>query len=236
MHEQNVTESIELQANGNVSLVNGRADSTHESSEQTKSLHYADPWIRRCDQPLLIQSSYAQERSQQKSIQYETPLYYRSLSSASNDQPSQVHHQPLPSGIDKDIEYVESRLRGQTTMSLPASHLAHCADEESWRRPAPRSNFIRVLPILSYDCPQAQHVSQKYSSLSNVKQPDDVAASSQKSTLQKSQVLITSNRNGSVKTVKSRIEKMKDQKAAKTLRYAIIDLARPPSVCSFFVF
>ena len=34
----------------------------------------------------------------------------------------QQQRQPLLCNIDKDIEYVESRLRGQTTISLPVSH------------------------------------------------------------------------------------------------------------------
>ena len=218
VHDRNLTETIELQPNGKVSLVNGRSDSTHDSSEQTKALLYADPWIRRCDQPPTTKSPYAHEQSHQKSIQYEPPLYYRSLSSSSNTRLSRSHQQPLPTtGVDKDIEYVESRLRGQTTISLPASHSVHYTDEESWRRPVPHSNYIRVLPILSHDRPQ------KYVHTSDVtpRTADTDSEASRKLTLQKSQAFIAANRNGSVKTVKSRIEKMKDQKAAKTLRFVM---------------
>jgi hypothetical protein len=204
-------------------LVNGRPGPICDSSEQNKTILYADPWIRRCDQPSSIEYIYNQQQQQQrpKSIQYETRLYYHSLSSTSDDHLSQQQRQPLLNNIDKDIEYVESRLRGQTTVSLPTCHSTNYTHDVSWRRHL-HQNFINVLSS-STDHQQQQQkqtrlVHQKYSSTPNTQQINETSISPPKLMKQKSSTPISTNTNGSVKTVKSRIEKMKDQKAAKTLR------------------
>lgn len=215
-----------LTNNGKICLVNGRPGTICDSSEQPKPILYADPWIRRCDhQPSSIDYMYNNQQEQrQKSIQYETRLYYHSLSSTSDDHLSQQQRQPLLNNIDKDIEYVESRLRGQTTVSLPASHSANYKHDASWRRHhhSPQKNFINVLSSsLSNDQQQQQQqqqtrsVHQKYS---NNQQINETSITTPKLLTQKPSSPITNNSNGSVKTVKNRIEKVKDQKAAKTLR------------------
>ncbi len=93
--------------------------------------------------------------------------------------------------IDKDIEYVESRLRGQTTVSLPNAHTTNI-------------NFRR-----NYSNNQ-QQISQKYLNKNNKQQTNG--------TITSRKLTITTEKNENVKTVKRRIDKMKDQKAAKTLR------------------
>jgi len=206
-------------------LVNGRSATIGDSSEQNKPILYADPWIRRCDHdhqasPIEYLYNRDQQHRRQKSIQYETRLYYHSLSSTSDDHLSQQQRQPLLNNIDKDIEYVESRLRGQTTVSLPTSHPTNYTHDVSWRRHQPHQNFINVLSSSSNDQQQQQQqqtrlVHQKYSNTSNIQQINETSISSSKLTPQKS---VSTNPNGSVKTVKTRIDKMKDQKAAKTLR------------------
>jgi hypothetical protein len=198
--------------NGKMCLVNGRPGVVRESTEQTKPTLYADPWIRRCDQPSSIDSISNQDQQRQKSIQYETRLYYHSLSSTSDDHLSQQQQQPLLSNVDKDIEYVESRLRGQTTISLPNTH------DVSWRQ-LPNHNYINTLLSTSNDQQQQTRlVHQKYPTTTNTQQINEKVLSPPKSIPQKVSTPLSTNTNGSVKTVKSRGEKMKDQKAAKTLR------------------
>jgi hypothetical protein len=144
---------------GSLSLTNNTLNDRLDNTRQ--SIKPNDPWIRRCDQ-------------QQKFIQYEK----RPSLLSTSDECLPHHQQPLINSVDKDIEYVESRLRGQTTTSLPNSN------ETNWRRPSNRT-YTQSMP-------------QK--------------PSNKELTTQKSQT------NESVKTVKRRIEKVKDQKAAKTLR------------------
>jgi len=208
---------------GKTCLINGHSSTTiRDTSEQNKSIIYADPWIRRCDQPSSIDYVCNQEQQQQqerqKSIQYETRLYYHSLSPTSDEHLSQQQQQPLLSTIDKDIEYVESRLRGQTTVSLPTSQSAHYTHDGSWRR-FPRQKYMNVLSPSSNDPQQStQLVHQKYPNTTNIQPINETTSPCSKSITPKSAIPISINTNGSVKTVKSRMEKMKDQKAAKTLR------------------
>jgi len=224
--DQNLTDSFSLtNNNGKVCLVNNRPDSFRDTSEQIKAISSTDPWIRRCDQPPSTESLDDQEQAQrQKSIQYETHPCYHSLSSTSDDCLSQHHHhhhqqqqqqhrQLLINTIDKDIEYVESRLRGQTTVSLPTSHSTSYNHDVSWRRPFNR-NYANVLSSLPLnDQQQTRHVNQKYSNITNKRQLNGTVRSTKSSTTTQKSL-----NNESVKTVKRRIEKMKDQKAAKTLR------------------
>jgi hypothetical protein len=119
--------------------------------------------------------------------------------------------------IDKDIEYVESRLRGQTIVSFPASRSTNYTHDINWRR-THNPNYTNVLISSLNDQQQTRHINHKYL---NTQQSDETIVSSSKLTTQKSSTPVsttTTTTNGSVKTVKSRIEKMKDQKAAKTLR------------------
>jgi hypothetical protein len=216
--DRTLTDSISLKTNSKICLGNGRANTIADSSDQTKPILYADPWIRRCDQPLS--SNYHPDQDDRpKSIQYETRLYYQSLSSTSDEHLSHQQRQPLLNNIDKDIEYVESRLRGQTTVSLPASHSATYTRDGSWRQ-YPHQNFMHVL--LSPNDPQQQQqtrlVHQKYPTTTNTQQINETNISTPKLNQQKSLTPSSVNTNGSVKTVKSRMEKIKDQKAAKTLR------------------
>jgi hypothetical protein len=205
---ENLPNSYSLTNNGQISLANGHTSTFQESSEPTKTILSDDPWIRRCDQSLSTESISNQEQVQrQKSIQYETRLYYRSLSSTSDDCLSFQHRQPLLNPIDKDIEYVESRLRGQTTVSLPNAHSANCADDIHWRQASSR-NYKNVLS--SNKQQQTHQIHSKYSDV-NPKQPINGTVGSIKST-------IPSRNNQSIKTAKRRIDKIKDQKAAKTLR------------------
>jgi hypothetical protein len=136
---------------GSLSLTNNTLNDRLVNTRQ--SIKPNDPWIRRCDQqrPSLLSTS---------------------------DECLPQHQQPLINSIDKDIEYIESRLRGQTSSSLPNSN------ETNWRRSSNRTH--------------TQSMPQR--------------PSNKELTSQKSQT------NASVKTVKRRLEKVKDQKAAKTLR------------------
>ncbi len=104
-------------------------------------------------------------------------------------------------------------------MSLPASHSTNYANDASWRRHHPHQNFINVL-LSSNDQQQQQTrlVHQKYPNTSNIQPINETNISSPKLITKKTLTPISINPNGSVKTVKKRIEKMNDQKAAKTLR------------------
>ncbi|CAF0991543.1 unnamed protein product [Adineta steineri] len=206
--DQNLTDSYSLSNN----------------NEQIKVIPATDPWIRRCDQPLSTESISDQEQQQQqKSTQYETHPCYHSLSSTSEDclsqQQQQQQNRQLINTIDKDIEYVESRLRGQTTVSLPAPHPTTYTHNNSWRRSSSR-NYINVVPSLSLNDQQpARHLNEKYTIISN-KQSSNGALGSNKSST--TPTTLKSQTNESVKTVKRRIEKIKDQKAAKTLSAILI--------------
>ncbi|CAF0950749.1 unnamed protein product [Adineta steineri] len=219
---RNLTDNVPLTNTGKICLVNGRTSNTlRDTSEQNKSNLYADPWIRRCDQPPSIEYLYNQEQKQhrQKSIQYETRLYYHSLASTSDEHLShqQQQRQPLLNNIDKDIEYVESRLRGQTTVSFPAS--SHYSHNSSWLR-LPHHDYITELSPLPNDQQQSTLlVHQKYF---NTQQINETIVSPTKPISQKISAQVTANTNGSVKTVKRRMEKVKDQKAAKTLSAILI--------------
>jgi hypothetical protein len=196
----------------------------HDGYESSKLGLDADPWVRRPDQPspidFILKQGHKQQR--QKSIQYETRLYYYSPSSPSDEQLTQQQEhqrQPLLSNVDKDIEYVESRLRGQTTDSLPpASHPAHYSRDGTWLR-LPHKNHANVLSPSSNDQQQlTTSVHQTYLDVASTSQNNDTAACATKAITQKPSTTLSTSTNGSVKTVKSRIEKVKDQKAAKTLR------------------
>jgi hypothetical protein len=191
MIDQNLTEN-------KICLVNGRTGTIRESNEPSKIIPSTDPWVRRCDPSISTESITNLEQHQplhrQKSIQYETRPYYRSLSSTSDDCLSQLHRHPLVNTIDKDIEYVESRLRGQTTISLPNTHSATFNQTINWR------------PISNRNYPNEQ----KYSDTNPKAQMNGAVLCSKAS--------VTSQKKERVKNVKRRIDKLKDQKAAKTLR------------------
>ncbi|CAF2468583.1 unnamed protein product [Rotaria sp. Silwood2] len=223
-NDRNKTNSQSLTNNGKVYLANGRSSNSRNSSEQTKSILYTDPWIRRSDQPPAINDMYNQQR--QKSIQYETRLYCHSLSSTSDDHISQQQQrQPLVNTIDKDIEYVESRLRGQTTISLPPPHATTYTHDASWRQ-HPKHNCIDPLLASSNDQQQQQQpthiVHQTCPNTVNIQQRNEIIVPPSKALTQKLTTPVSTNTRGSVKTVKSRLEKMKDQKAAKTLSAILI--------------
>ena len=205
-HDRHQTENISSRNPCELSLVNGRINSIRDAPETEKSTSlYADPWIRRCDQPSPIDFLLKQNQKQrQKSIQYESRLYYHSLPSTSDDHiwQQQQQGQPLLPDIDKDIEYVESRLRGQTTVSLPTTHSTTFAHENTWRRSSNR-NYPNILS--SNDPPP----NRKSSNL-NPKQSSNDAISANKAN--------KTPTNENIKPNKRRIEKIKDQKAAKTLR------------------
>jgi hypothetical protein len=174
-------------------LVNGRPGTIRESLEQTKPIVPIDPWIRRCNEPASTESIYEQDQQREKPIEYETRPYYCSLSSTSDDCLSQQQRQPLLNIIDKDIEYVESRLRGQTTVSLPNSHSTNYTRDITWRQP-PNHN------LSSNDQQQSRLVHQT----TNKQQLKETAGSIKSTSMtgQKSQ------NTECVKTVKRRIEKM----------------------------
>ncbi|CAF4751349.1 unnamed protein product [Rotaria sp. Silwood1] len=225
-NDRNKTNSQSLTNNGKIYLANGRPGTSRSKSEKIKSTLYADPWIRRSDQPSLINDTYNQQR--QKSIQYETRLYCHSLSSPSDDhlsQQQQQQHQPLLNNIDKDIEYVESRLRGQTTVSLPLLHSTTYTHNIS-RRQIPKHNCMDPLLSSSNDQQQQQqqtHIVQPTCpSTINIQQRNETIPSPSKALTQKLTTPVSPNVHGSVKTVKSRLEKLKDQKAAKTLSAILI--------------
>lgn len=201
--------------NGQISLVNGHI----EHSDQKQSLLYADPWIRRCDPS----PTYSFDQNEEKTIQYETRLYYRALSSSSSHDQlcQQVSSRQITvqSNIDKDIEYVESRLRGQAAISLPTLTSTQCNVNPNWRRSAPQSHYAHMMTPTSERSKPRSAVQTHYSNPTTGKSFQDHIDPLTKIHSQKSQGSIANTRNGSVKTVKSRSEKMKDQKAAKTLRF-----------------
>jgi hypothetical protein len=188
MIDRNISET-------NICLGNGRTNAIRETTEPNKNLPLIDPWVRRCDRSVSTESIPQHEAvHRQKSIQYETRPYYRSLSSTSDDCLSQPHRQPLVNTIDKDIEYVESRLRGQTTISLPNAHSTTYNQTITWRQVSNRN----------------YPTEQKYSNTNPKTEINGCVLSAKSSG--------TSQKKESVKNVKRRIDKMKDQKAAKTLR------------------
>ena len=77
-----ITDSLSLKTSSKICLGNGRSNTIGDSSDQSKPILYADPWIRRCDQP-LSSNHLSDQDHRQKTIQYETRLYYHSLSSTS---------------------------------------------------------------------------------------------------------------------------------------------------------
>jgi hypothetical protein len=145
-------------------IINNRLNNIHQQ------INASDPWIRRSDQPSIYNQNKFQIRP--------------AILSISDDclSQQQQHRQPLITSIDKDIEYVESRLRGQTTVSLPNSHSI------IWRQ------------------------SSNQTCTNNQSQPKYPNTTNKEPSASKPQI------NESVKTVKRRVEKLKDQKAAKTLR------------------
>ena len=219
-HDRHQTENISSRNPCELSLVNGRINSIRDAPETEKSTSlYADPWIHSCDQPSPIDFLLKQNQKQsQKSIQYESRLYYHSLPSTSDDHiwQQQQQGQPLLPDIDKDIEYVESRLRGQTTVSLPSSHYSR--DPPTWLR-LPHQDYINVLSSSSDNSHQQQADVSAHQKYSCTLQSNDTTVIPIKSVTSKASATLSTSTNGSVKTVKNRLEKVKDQKAAKTLRY-----------------
>lgn len=197
-------------------LVNGHGKTRCLTSEQTKrNQRTIDPWIRRVDQP-MSNDSINVDRAE-KSVQYESRPYYRSLSSTSDDYPCHHHHHrqaTFPTtNVDKDIEYVESRLRGQTTVSLPTKHSRCFTDPISWTTLTSHPPF----PLVS-STNENEQITPIYqqTSLTIEKQTNNNEKISSTTTPSKSSTY------ESVKTVKRRIEKLKDQKAAKTLRLVYV--------------
>ena len=187
--EQNPTDSN----NNKMRLINGNMQ---KSIEQNRTFSVIDPWVRRCDQSICKKSislPSEQQVPRQKLIQYETRPYYRCLSSTSDDCPSPQHRQPLINSIDKDIEYVESRLRGQTTISLPNAY----NQTSNWRQTSNRNS------------PNVTSFNEPKDFNTNIKVQMNGTNVSPKASM----------KFRSVKSSKRRAEKMKDQKAAKTLRY-----------------
>ena len=219
--EQNLNETIELETNGDLPRADTELEPVlQDSSEQAQTILYSDPWIRRSDQTSNFPSVDDDRSNKEKLVHYEGRLYYRSISPSSHDhamnQRSNVSH-----SIDKDIEYVESRLRGQTAISLPVTRLTHCTSDETLqqtRTTSTQANHIHVIPVTPYEHSSKCQTQQKYSDVSNFSPNDETNESVAKSVSTKSNSIVTTNRNGSVKTVKNRTEKLKDQKAAKTLR------------------
>jgi hypothetical protein len=211
---------------------NGRASGPRRTCRPTKGALGIDPWIRRSNQQVSSESVYDRPvQHRQKSVQYETRPYYRSLSSNSEEYPCQQQHQRqlFPNHIDQDIEYVESRLRGQTTVSLPPNHsTTRYTDDISWQRLSSSRPYAN--PLL----PSANHQQQTHLKYpTSVNKPTIINEKIASPTATTAAVAATATVvpktpvHESVKTVKSRIEKIKDQKAAKTLRYRWISF-----VCS----
>lgn len=192
-------------------LVNGARSDTCQLTSASN-----DPWIRRHDQPKSNNSVSNQDIHQKNMIEYETHPYYRSLSSTSDDYPTHQdhHHQAQEQKslsntmVDKDIEYVESRLRGQTTVSLPANHSTSFKNDISWSRVSTNSRFAHNSPSTSNhsQTQQKTQIHQKYAMPGN-------------RTVNNSKIPTKTATNENVKTGKRRIDKVKDQKAAKTLRF-----------------
>ena len=200
-------------------LVNGRPGTLRRSSAQGKPILCDDPWIRRCDQPLPIGYTFNQEHEKEaKPIQYETCLYYRSLSTESDDHMLHPQRQPLLSNIDKDIEYVESRLRGQTPVSCLKPHSTCYMHDVSWQQ-LPKQNCMDASLSFSNDQQQQTHVAhQKYSDKTNAQQINGRIIPRSKSLSRLSSMSSSEKTHGNKRAGKNRIEKVKDQKAAKTLR------------------
>lgn len=78
-----------------------------------------------------------------------------------------------------------------------------------WRRTSSR-NYAHIIPSSNHQ--QSLQLHQQYSSLTGSKQQINGSVRSTKTST-------VNQKNESVKTVKRRLEKMKDQKAAKTLRF-----------------
>ncbi|CAF3868209.1 unnamed protein product [Rotaria magnacalcarata] len=108
--------------------------------------------------------------------------------------------------------YCLKRLRGQTTITLPTAHGTNYTESMTWRRTASR-NYANVLSS-SNQQQQTLQAHAQYLNMPNKQQINETVRST-KST-------ITNPKNESVKTVKRRLEKVKDQKAAKTLSAILI--------------
>ena len=196
--EQNLGDCYSNNNNDNHAKVSLANDGSN--NEQNKSTGSTDPWVRRYDPSVSIESisSPEQLRQRQRSVQYETRPYYRSISSASDDCLSPQARQTLIHAIDKDIEYVESRLRGQTTVSLPNAHSTAFNQTINWRQIS-----TRTYPNIPAS--------------NDGKYPTTKAETNGTTTLS-AKILLNNHKKESVKTTKRRLDKMKDQKAAKTLR------------------
>ncbi|CAF0848413.1 unnamed protein product [Rotaria sp. Silwood1] len=211
--DENLTNPFPLTNNGDIGRIITHSSPTCESCETTKANSAHDPWVRRSKDPLSNECLY--NDAQQKSIQSDIHPYCRSISSTFDDCPiqHQQNRQPFISTIDKDIEYVESRLRGQTTISLPTTHSTNYTEAISWRRP-PTRNYTGILSSSNQQQQTPKMKNPHYSNIHNKQQING--------TIRSTQSTMTSQKCESVKTVKRRLEKMKDQKAAKTLSAILI--------------
>ena len=142
-NDENLTDHFSLINQNRMFRKHAHSSTTREPLEETKA--NIDPWVRRCDQTLQTQISYVPNQ-EENSIQYETRPYYRSLSSTSDEclLQHQQTRQPALNSIDKDIEYVESRLRGRTTISLPTCHSTNFGNDTSWRQASMRNYPINI--------------------------------------------------------------------------------------------
>ncbi|CAF0911044.1 unnamed protein product [Rotaria sordida] len=206
--DENLTDPFPLKNNNELCRIINHSNSTCESFETTKINSSNDPWIRRSKDPLSTECIYNEEQQQQQSTLPKIHSYCPSVSSTFDEcLIQQQNRQPFISTIDKDIEYVESRLRGQTTTSLPTSNSTNYTGDITWRR-QPIRNYTNILSSSN----QQQKSLQIHNSNINNKQQINGSFRS----------TITNQKCGSVKTVKRRLEKMKDQKAAKTLSAILI--------------
>lgn len=203
------TENSRKESNGNSASVDHQIETENgELFPRNESNVYNDPWIRRSDKLLNVSLSNDDRPSKNRPIEYEGRLYFRSVSSSSHEHFSKQRTK-LTSTVDKDIEYVESRLRGQTSLSLPVVRLNQCGNEETFQRDKTQVNQID-------DDKQVSHENLCQRSTTNI----EINENRTKPAFSKSTSVKGNNvRDGSVKNVKNRAEKVKDQKAAKTLRF-----------------
>ena len=225
--DKNFTDQY-LPANNNKTRnINVHLNSARERSEISSINISNNPWIPRCNRPLSDQITYNREQ-QRKSAQYESHPYYRSLSFISYDcfLQRQQQRQPLFSTVDKDIEYVESRLRGETINSPPTAHLTDHTNDLTWRQPY--SNVLTTSSSMD-NHQQIFHVHQEHLNTTNKQQINGTVRSARSTTSTQQ-----SRKTDNARTVKRRTEKMKDQKAAKTLRSIQIDFGKISPLHFFF--
>ncbi|CAF3725385.1 unnamed protein product [Rotaria socialis] len=213
--DANLPDPFALPNNGEICRMLAHSCAFRESFDTAKASPGSDPWIRRCEEPLPAEfmcngeQQQQQQQQQQNLTESETNPYYCSAPPTFDDCPEEQNRPTFVSNIDKDIEYVESRLRGQTTISLPTAHATSYTESMTWRR-TPSRNCTNVLSSSN----QQQQTLQVHAQYSNKQQINEPVRSTKSTT--------TNSKNESVKTVKRRLEKVKDQKAAKTLSAILI--------------